>query len=89
MKRIALFLGALFCSITLMAQTPQEVKQLRELVGGFAYASSVEQVSAEECKITFSSGENFTLLCGSKKDKNKPFKTLDVKDDVLTRVSPS
>ena len=83
MKRIALFLGALFCSITLMAQTPQEVKQLRELVGGFAYASSVEQVSAEECKITFSSGENFTLLCGSKKDKNKPFKTLDVKDDVL------
>uniref|UniRef100_UPI004056AD46 M64 family metallopeptidase n=1 Tax=Alistipes sp. TaxID=1872444 RepID=UPI004056AD46 len=85
MKRITLFIAAICYSVALMAQTPQEVQQLRKLIDGFAFATSVEQVDANTCKITLSSGENFTLLYGkNKKDKNRPFKSVVVKEDAVT-----
>ena len=69
MKRITLFIAAICYSVALMAQTPQEIKLLRERVGAFAYATQVEQVDANNCKITLSSGDNFTLCSGSDKAK--------------------
>ncbi len=85
MKRIALLIGIIFQAVAIMAQTPQEIQQLRKLINGFAYATSVEQSDSNTCKITLSSGESFTLLCSkNKKDKNKPFKSVVVKEDAVT-----
>lgn len=85
MIRIVLLIGIIFQAVATMAQTPQEVQQLRKLIDGFAFATSVEQVDASTCKITLSSGENFTLLYGkNKKDKNRPFKSVVVKEDAVT-----
>ena len=65
----------------LWAQTPQELKTLRERVAAFAYAQKVEQVSANEYKVALSSGDEFILCCG--KGKNKAFKTINVGDDKI------
>lgn len=83
MKRIALFIAAICYSVALMAQTPQEIKLLRERVGAFAYATQVEQVDANSCNISLSSGDNFTLCSGSDKAKFA-FKSIDVNKEVIT-----
>ena len=82
MKRLTILIVALLQVTLLVAQTPQEVQQLREQVKGFAYATSVEQVDAETCKISLSSGVDFTLHY-SKDKKSKAFKSVVVNDDVV------
>ena len=80
-KRLAVIFSVFAHASLLWAQTPQELKTLKERSMSFAYATNVEQVSAEEYKITLSSGESFTLLCGNSNDK--AFSTIDINDDAV------
>ena len=81
LKRLTVIVSVFAHASLLWAQTPQELKDLRERAMSFAYTTNVEKVSAEEYKITLSSGENFTLLCGNSKDK--AFSAIDINDDAV------
>ncbi len=67
-----------------MAQTPQELKLLNERVKTFAYATKVEQIDTNSCKIWLSSGDNIVLCKG--KEKSKTVKAIDIKQDVIIAV---
>lgn len=81
MKRFLVLTGIIFYSVALMAQTPQEIKTLRNRVGAFAYATKVEQTNATKCKVWLSSGDSLVLCCG--KEKAKTIKTLNVGNDEI------
>lgn len=75
MKRTLFIAFATLQTILLQAQTPQQLKMLKERLSAFAYATHIQQTDSTNCQIWLSSGDSILL---STKGANAAFASISV-----------